>query len=322
MQAPGVNLAYTYDAQGIRQSKTENGATTAFLVDPNHPYAQVLGEYAADGSEQVFYTHGNDMLAQTRDGTRHYYHYDALGSTRALTDAAGALTDSYGYLAFGEIDQASGSTENLYLYTGEQYDQALKQYYLRAPYMDPSVGRFTQMDIWSGFELEPSTLHRYMYAQNDPAAKVDPTGYFSVAMISPSSLGTLSTIAVPTFANHVVRGALKNLMLAAGASGIGSLVASSAKEEARTGARADLRVRVMERSGTTRVSSTTTLAVLRLWKSWRQTRCTAPSFSGGSSEVALRIQQVYMLPMLLRGIPGSRSSGSKSFSLAETLGGM
>ena len=38
------------------------------------------------------------------------------------------------YTAFGEMDVQDGSTENSYLYTGEQFDGELGQYYLRARY--------------------------------------------------------------------------------------------------------------------------------------------------------------------------------------------
>lgn len=59
---------------------------------------------------------------QTRATGTSYYHHDALGSTRALTDESGSLSNAYAYQAFAEIDSQSGVTENAYRFTGEQFD--------------------------------------------------------------------------------------------------------------------------------------------------------------------------------------------------------
>ncbi|WP_245555099.1 RHS repeat-associated core domain-containing protein [Hahella ganghwensis] len=75
---------------------------------------------------------------------------------------------------------STGSTENDYRYTGEQYDAGLDQYYLRARYYDQGVGRFTQMDTWMGVNSDPITLHKYLYANADPVAYTDPTGNFGL----------------------------------------------------------------------------------------------------------------------------------------------
>jgi RHS repeat-associated protein len=127
------------------------------------------------GSESLI-PYGHDLISQDLDCGTSYYHYDGLGSTRALSDAGGSLTDSYDYEAFGELLSQGGSTENSYLFTGEQFDQSLDHYYLRARYYDQSIGRFTQQDTWSGQSQRPITLHKYLYAGNDPVLMVDPSG--------------------------------------------------------------------------------------------------------------------------------------------------
>ena len=38
----------------------------------------------------------------TRGGAAYSYVYDGLGSTTALTNASGSVTDAYAYAAFGE----------------------------------------------------------------------------------------------------------------------------------------------------------------------------------------------------------------------------
>jgi len=76
-----------------------------------------------------------------------------------------------------------GVTENSYLFTGEQFDSNLDQYYLRARYYNQANGRFTQQDTWMGRSHDPVTLHKYLYANADPVMYVDPSGYFSLGSV-------------------------------------------------------------------------------------------------------------------------------------------
>jgi YD repeat-containing protein len=93
---------YAYNINGIRTGKTEGGVTTRYLVDHNQQYAQVLAEVQG-GVTTKQYTYGDDLLSQQYQGESHAYLYDGLGSTRALADASGVITDEYFYEAFGEL---------------------------------------------------------------------------------------------------------------------------------------------------------------------------------------------------------------------------
>lgn len=181
----GEITAYHYNPNGIRDRKTEGGTTTHFIVDENRDYAQVLEEVVG-GTAQVSYSYGHDLISQNRAGATSFYHYDGLGSTRALSNASGSLTDTYDYEAFGEVLSKTGTTENRYLFTGEQFDGSLNQYYLRARYYDQGVGRFTQMDTWAGRNFDPITLHKYVYGNADPVNYVDPTGNFGLGSFGAS----------------------------------------------------------------------------------------------------------------------------------------
>ncbi|MFL0809341.1 MAG: tandem-95 repeat protein [Agarilytica sp.] len=198
----GSITSYTYNHNGIRDSKTELGVTTQFIVDENRDYAQVLEEVES-GSTTVAYTYGHDLLSQERGVDTSWFHYDGLGSTRLLSDGLGAFTDTYDYEAFGEVLNETGSTENSYKYTGEQYDASLEQIYLRARYYDGSIGRFTQQDTWAGVNSQPITLNKYLYANADPANMVDPSGNFSMGSVMSgiNVLGRLATTALNTYSN-------------------------------------------------------------------------------------------------------------------------
>jgi len=187
---------YRYDLDGNRIAQTVDGETTEYTVDRNRDFAQVIREFSP--SRDIHYTHGDDLIGQQSAAGAFYYHYDGLGSTRALTDNTEAVTDTYDYEAFGDLLNRTGLTDNNYLYTGEQYDPNLDQYYLRARYYNQGIGRFTQMDTFQGAASDPITLHKYLYASADPVNNIDPSGNFSlvpfaVAQDIRTSLSTLQT---------------------------------------------------------------------------------------------------------------------------------
>ena len=91
---------------------------------------------------------GTGLLSQTRSGTTSYFLQDGQGSTRALTNSSGTITDTYSYTAFGELFNQTGSTTNSYLYTGQQYDSLTSLYSLRARYYNPALGRFLSQDTY------------------------------------------------------------------------------------------------------------------------------------------------------------------------------
>jgi RHS repeat-associated protein len=146
----------------------------------------VLEERDGTGGLVAAYTYGHDLLSMRRDGAARFYHHDAHSGTRALTDTAGALTDSYVYDAFGLPTAATGVTANSYRYAGEQFEPALNQYYLRARYYDPSIGRFTARDPHPGSPRDPLSLQPYLYAHASPCNATDPSGRFTVLEASVS----------------------------------------------------------------------------------------------------------------------------------------
>ena len=110
-----------------------------------------------------------------------YYVSDNLGSTRALTNSAGAVTDTYSYDAYGNLIASTGSTVNPYLFTGEWFDAAIGQYYLRARDYNPILGRFSGKDPYPGSSSDPLSLNHYAYAFDDPITYDDPSGMLAEA---------------------------------------------------------------------------------------------------------------------------------------------
>src|SRR2546422_7035313 len=114
-----------------------------------------------------------------RSSATSYYHADGLGSVTSLSNAAGALAQTYTFDSFGKQTASSGSLTNPFQYTGREFDSETNLYFYRARYYDPNVGRFLsedQKDI--GAMGEWSNL--YFYVKNSPVNLVDPFGLFTV----------------------------------------------------------------------------------------------------------------------------------------------
>ena len=198
--SPQSVVTYAYDADGSRVEATTQSGTVRYLVDTNRQLSQVLAEYMPSGSLLASYVYADDLISMTRGGKTSYYHFDGLGSTRLLTDNTGAVTDTYAYDAFGNLIAKTGTTDNPFLFTGQQHDANIGFYYLRARYYQPTTGRFIALDPWVGYSCTPMSLHKYLYAADNPVNYVDPGGeQYSIAEASAtvSIIETLVSIALP-----------------------------------------------------------------------------------------------------------------------------
>jgi RHS repeat-associated protein len=209
-KADGSTVNLSYDADGIRIGKTvlnlssQLVSITSYLVCTNNltGYSQVLEERTTSAVGTTFetYIYGHDLLAQiTKDQSQvtiRYYVYDGGGSVRALINESGAITDTWDYDAFGNLVGRTGTSDNAYLYRGEQFDADLRQYYLRARFYNPSSGRFWNQDTYEGSNADPASLHKYLYAHSDPVNGIDPSGHFTLTelQITQSITSTLQRI--------------------------------------------------------------------------------------------------------------------------------
>jgi RHS repeat-associated protein len=190
----GGALNIVYDGDGNRVAKTVNGVTTRYLVDDLNPtgYAQVVEE-TVNSSVQRAYSYGLqriDVIQLVNSSwTLSFYGYDGAGSVRQLTNSSGAVTDTYDYDAFGNLLNKTGTTPNNYVYRGEQYDQDLGLYYLRARYYNPATGRFLSRDPEDGDYSNPAILHKYLYAHGDPVNLKDPSGRSALVAVVEIDLG-------------------------------------------------------------------------------------------------------------------------------------
>ena len=165
----GERLENQYDAEYLRAGTIENGEKRTFL----YYQGELIAE--ADKSEEPIsrYILGYGVAAGWNQGREEYYsyHLDEQNSTVYITGMGGKIENVYQYDAFGVIRKSQERIRNRILYTGQQYDQISGQYYLRARYYNPVVGRFLQEDVYRG-----DGLNLYAYCENNPVGYYDDEG--------------------------------------------------------------------------------------------------------------------------------------------------
>jgi RHS repeat-associated protein len=175
VNAGAVTMLYDGDDNRVAKGSTQ------YLVDEQSPtgLSQVVEEISS-GAVQRSYAYGLQRISQDRVVSGSivptFYSYDGHGDVRLLTDSTGTVTDTYDYDSFGNLINSTGSTPNVYLYQGEQFDSETGFYYLRARYYNPATGRLLTVDSAMTADDNPASAHPYLYAGANPVNQTDPTG--------------------------------------------------------------------------------------------------------------------------------------------------
>jgi len=175
---------YGYDLAGNRTAVTNGAAWTRNLVNPNAALPQTVARYHPDAngafSTATFYVYGPGLLYEVginsggQDTVVRYYHYDYRGSTIALTDGTGNVTDRIEYSSYGLVLNRTGTTPTPFLFNGQYgvMSDGGGLYYMRARYYNAWVCRFMNADP-SGFG---GGLNWYAFADGNPISLIDPFG--------------------------------------------------------------------------------------------------------------------------------------------------
>jgi RHS repeat-associated protein len=175
--------AYAYNGEGHRVLRNVGGQVTRFVIDANRGLPEVLAETDNGGTVQRRYVYGYGLVEQIDSANAaSYYHFDPTGSTLALTNAAGAVSDSYAYTPYGETT-VSGATVNPFRYVGKLgvMDDGNGLQYMRARYYRPEVARFMSLDRLAGEVGSPQSLNRYAYVVGNPVMGVDASGLVTMS---------------------------------------------------------------------------------------------------------------------------------------------
>ncbi|MEM5770101.1 MAG: RHS repeat-associated core domain-containing protein, partial [Bacillota bacterium] len=151
LAAIGSTAQFFYDGTGKRLKAVRSGVTTRYIYDP---WGNLLAEADALNRITRKYIYGNGLLSVVTPDARYCYHFNATGSTVALTDMSQAVVNSYAYDPFGVILGRQETISQPFKFVGQYGVMAEPSptggqtglYYMRARYYDPNVGRFISED--------------------------------------------------------------------------------------------------------------------------------------------------------------------------------
>lgn len=175
-QIDDITSEADYDGLGNRTSNIRNQVRSDYLVDTTGMLSQILAE--VQEGQTNYYIYGVGLLAQISGDRRTQYHFDLLGSTVALTDSSGTITDAYAYDLFGTLADFEGEARNPFLYLGKYgiVDNRDGLLFARRRYFIPELGRFVSPDPLWGSEGSSQSFNRYAYALNNPLRFNDVSG--------------------------------------------------------------------------------------------------------------------------------------------------
>jgi RHS repeat-associated protein len=180
-------LGYGYDPAGSRVSVTNGSAVTQYVINPNTKLPQVLMRIRPGVTN--YYVYGAGLLYEVDETATETntltYHYDYRGSTIALTDPNGNVTDRVEYSAYGLTTYRAGTNDTPFLFNGRYGVQtdANGLLYMLTRYYNPYICRFLNPDP-SGFA---GGLNWYAYANGNPVSYLDPFGLGAALPTEPAA---------------------------------------------------------------------------------------------------------------------------------------
>ena len=215
----GGNISYSYDKDGIRQTKTVGTAITQYYYNGN----VLMGTY--DGTNKLLFSYNeqSNVVAVNYNGTYYYYLRDGQGNIIKLIDGNGATVVSYSYDPWGACT-TSGTmastlgTLNPFRYHGYVYDEETGWYYLSSRYYNPEVGRYLSADTLSSTGQGVLGYNMYAYCLNNPTTNYDPSGSLSFSnLLSGAKLLSVGLTAVAVGLTVLTCGAAAPVMVAVAA---------------------------------------------------------------------------------------------------------
>ncbi len=210
---------YTYNAEGIRTSKTVNGVEHIYHLSGT----RILDEEWIDGNIRHLMVYVYDASGQPI-GISHYTYNGTLvsendyllvsniqGDIIGIYDSNGTRVVTYVYDAWGRILSTTGTGANTIgvynplRYRGYYYDTETGLYYVSSRYYDPEIGRFINADGYVSTGQGVLGYNMFAYCGNDPVNRKDPTGQFwseiwEFAKTAVSEIGKAIGVLSPAYA--------------------------------------------------------------------------------------------------------------------------
>ena len=175
----GNAIAYSYDADGNRISKTVNGITTEYILIDGTLTGQITGQ-----DKLVFlYDESGTKYGFTYNGATYYYNLNLQGDVIGIFDSTGTEVVQYAFDEWGKLLSVTGQLAstvgqiNPIRYRGYYYDAETGFYYVSSRYYDPEIGRFLNADNQLSTGSDLTGMNLFAYCGNNPVNRIDPDGH-------------------------------------------------------------------------------------------------------------------------------------------------
>lgn len=181
----GSSYQYTYNADGLRTSKTVGGVTTDYVWDGT----QLLMQQSGTDSPMYFFYDAEGCIGFQYNGNRYYYRKNLQGDVIALMNSAGTILCNYTYDAWGKLLEITDNSNGIITdathigflnpirYRGYYYDHETGFYYVSSRYYDPEIGRWINADsVIAGVGGDLKGYNLFAYCFNNPVNMDDQAG--------------------------------------------------------------------------------------------------------------------------------------------------
>ena len=114
-------------------------------------YNEIINRKTTNGVTTK-YVYGRGLIGEESSNTFKVYHFDFRGSTIAVTDISGTITDTFAYDTYGKLISRTGTSDVIFCYNGRDgvVTDTNGLLYMRARYYSPDMRRFVNADILHG----------------------------------------------------------------------------------------------------------------------------------------------------------------------------
>ena len=201
-----VTASFTYDADGLRGTKTVNGTDTIYQYIGDKLYYEKRGKkqefyyfYDSYGKLSAIYYNFKSPTTGKSSSAVYFVTTNSQGDVIGLYNNKGVKVAAYDYDSWGnatvyEVTQDENGNNvhtvvteetdhisyvNPIRYRGYYYDSDLGLYYLQSRYYDSTVGRFINADGYITTGQGVLSYNMFVYCLNNPVLLYDPNGNFS-----------------------------------------------------------------------------------------------------------------------------------------------
>ena len=197
------DLVSIYASSGITDRFMDAGDAVLEYRQPQGGGAQWARYVHGPNADQPLAMEIYPVGAQPVPGTGQvfYYHADAEGSIRLVSDANGQVANRYEYDSYGKRLSVVEAVAQPFTWKGREWIDTAQMYYNRARFYDPQLGRFVSEDPL-GYDSGDTNLYSFGWSNpknwNDPRGTSPAVEYACMAVMSTSvgiAFGSVAIVA-------------------------------------------------------------------------------------------------------------------------------